>query len=116
MSEQISERHLGQDEEQETVYEVASYAALAPETEGRWFVLEGKALVWTDDVDGAGIAWVSQTEENQRLWRHFQLSKTAGVPAGVAYQLALNSVGDQEEQSGALSGANSAFENMMPGS
>ncbi len=114
--ERISERRLGQEEEQETLYSTASYDALDPEKEGRWFVHEGKALVWTDDEGGAGIAWTGQTPDNQRIWKHFQVSKLANVPAGVAYQLAMRSLPEEpEEQGGTLDQANDAFENLMHG-
>lgn len=103
-------------EYQETIYAPVSYGPLTEGRTGRWFFLEDTAIVWTDDKDGAGIAWLRQTTENQRLWRHFQIAKSAGIPAGMAYQAALDSVQDAEEHEheGDLSEARDAF-NAMTG-
>lgn len=111
-AERPSERRLGQDEEQETLYSPSGYGPLDPSRRGRWFVLGGSAVVWTDDEDGAGVAWTRQSPESQEAWQHLQVSSSAGVPAGVAYQLALRIAGDSagEEQSGELHGAEEAFE------
>lgn len=108
----VPKKDYGEDLEQDTVHAPPSYGQLIPENEGRWFVLEDQAVVWTDDMEGAGIAWAAQTDENQRLWKHFSSAKSAGFSAGVAYQLALMSVEGAEEDTGKLSGASEAFDSM----
>jgi hypothetical protein len=113
--EKISDRRLGEVEEQETIYSPAAYGLMDPAVEGRWTLLGGGAMLWTDDANGAGVLWLRQTDLTQGLWRHFQLAKSAGVPAGVAYQLAVVKAGPSAaaEKSGPLSGAADQFSAAM---
>lgn len=112
MSETVPEKDFGEVQDQELLYAPLTYGPIVTENEGRWFNLEDKAIVWTDDRDGAGISWLSQTDENQRIWKHFSAAKHFDFAAGTAYQLALASVegAEETEQSGKLSGAVEAVE------
>ena len=103
---------FGIDQEQDLLYSPEAYELLDKSKIGRWFVLEDTAVVWTDDDDGAGISWLRHTEENQRIWQHFQVAKSAGLPAGVAYQAARDSVIDVTEEYGKLDKAASELDKL----
>lgn len=103
---------FGIDQEQDLLYAPAGYDVLDREKEGRWFVLEDSAVVWTDDDNGAGVSWLGQTDENQRIWQHFQVAKSAGLPAGVAYQAAFDSVEGVSQEYGKLDKAVSALDKL----
>ena len=109
-----SKRKFGRDENQDLAYSPESYPAPDLETEGRWAIVgDNDGIIWTDDLESAGVTWVAQTPQVMELWRHFQVARSAGTPAGVAYQLAANRTGVGEEQSGPLTGFSIAFEDLM---
>lgn len=85
------------------------YAPIRPEADGRWRTLlsnnQPVAVVWTDNDAGAGVAWISQTAEVEKLRRHFGDAFEAGTTATLAYQIACDNLGLRfyDEDSGKLS-------------
>lgn len=66
------------------------YPAMRKEDEGVWRLVLDESddpigVVWTNYSDGAGVLWVTQTPEAEKLLRHFQEAVLANVPAGYAY-------------------------------
>jgi hypothetical protein len=91
------------------------YAPLDPTKEGAWRILseEGRpvALLWSDFEDGAGIAWVEQTDLVMQVRKLLSTMKLMGRPAGIAYAMADTIEGTDfgPDQYGILSDAKSAF-------
>jgi hypothetical protein len=89
------------------------YAPLREDATGMWTpVLDDAggviAVMWTDEVESAGIKWILQPPYVTEIYKHFSRCKSMNVPPGPAYRLARDTPGAKfgPEQTGPLSGVN----------
>lgn len=121
MSEQETEApvepHEGmdQDQEQSLTWAPEAYAAMDPARRGRWALVGEDAVVWTDDDQGAGVTWLTQTELVNDLRSHFALTRHAGMAPTMAYELALRKAGKEvrHRETGLLSGVDELRAELM---
>jgi hypothetical protein len=121
MSEQETEAQSGppewmdQDQDQDLAWAPEAYAPMDPAKRGRWALVGEDAVVWTDDDQGAGVTWLTQTELVDGLRSHFALTKHAGMAPTMAYELALRKAGDEvrHRETGPLSGVDELRAELM---